>query len=72
MNLSVLPASCRQKELGLGDETSAARCWGASLCAPILPTTLSRSAKDGAHGVTRPTSASWIRQTKGGTQFEEF
>ena len=33
MNLSVLPASCRQKKLGSADETSAARCWGArSLC----------------------------------------
>jgi len=29
MNLSVLPASCRQKKLGSADETSAARCWGA-------------------------------------------
>jgi hypothetical protein len=26
MNLSVLPASCRQKKLGSADETSAARC----------------------------------------------
>jgi hypothetical protein len=26
MNLSVLPASCRQKKLGPADETSAGRC----------------------------------------------
>src|SRR2546426_609557 len=56
MTLSVLPASCRQKRLGSADETSAARCRGVHLCALTPRTALSFSAKDGAHGVTRPTS----------------
>jgi len=50
MNLSVLPASFRQKRLGSANETSAAPCRGAHFCAPIPPTAmLSDSAQDGAH-----------------------
>jgi len=37
----------------------------AVLCAPTLATTLSRSAKDVAHGVTRPTSSQSERDTTG-------
>ncbi|MEO8429452.1 MAG: hypothetical protein ABI651_20355 [Verrucomicrobiota bacterium] len=32
----------------------------AVLCAPTPATTPSYSAKDGAHGVTRPTSVKWF------------
>jgi hypothetical protein len=49
MNLSVLPASCRQQKFGSADETSAARCWGAHFCADSANHSFC-SAKHGAHG----------------------
>ena len=87
MNLSVLPASCRQKGLlcrrDVGSTLRGAKSgsWSqcaivnsrrlsknrtvgrAVLCAPTAATTLPDSAKNGAHGVTRPTSAKWFIET---------